>query len=98
MSLKCAKVFYGFVTVYLDYILIYSNNLNKYLIQLKKVFEWTKDSKLYCTLKNCGFRKDSIKLMRNKISNGIAAVDPSKTIVVSTLNRIANTVRVKLYI
>ena len=51
----------GFVLVYLDDILVYSDNAEERKTHLRQVFDWLREHKLQVKLKKCEFGKPYVK-------------------------------------
>ena len=52
-------------------------------MNLSKVFERIRKTKLFFMLKKCEFEKDSAIYLGYRITNGMVLVDPSRTVVLS---------------
>ena len=71
-----------FVRVYLDEVVLFSENLEAHLIHLQKVFDVIKEAVLKLKLSKCSFVKAKIKLLGHVVDKGRIAVDPSKVEVI----------------
>ena len=66
------------VLVYLDDILIYSNNANEHEMHLCKVFDHLQLHKLQTKLKKYGFVKPCVKYLGHIVGSGELRVDSDK--------------------
>ena len=67
-----------YVLVYLDDIIIYSENPNDHKRHVRIVFERLRKYKLYCKLEKCSFATDAISYLGYVISTQGVSMDPSK--------------------
>jgi hypothetical protein len=67
-----------FITVYLDNILIYSNNLNDYWNHILKVLEALSEAGLHLILEKCEFHQQEVKYLGFIISTIGIKMDPAK--------------------
>ena len=67
-----------FVLVYLDDILIYSNNANKHEMHLRKVFNHLRLHKLQTKLRKREFVKPYVKYLGHAVGSGELRVDSDK--------------------
>jgi hypothetical protein len=67
-----------FVVVFIDDILIYSNNEKEHAKHLRIVLQHLRDHKLYAKFSKCEFWLDSVKFLGHTISKDDISVDPSK--------------------
>ena len=67
-----------FVFVYLDDILVYSDNANEHELHLRKVFDWLWLHKLYAKLQKCEFGKPHVKYLGHVVGSGELRVDSDK--------------------
>ena len=80
-------VMYGFidkfVLVYLDDVLVYSNNENEHELHLRQVFDRLREHKLQAKLKKCEFGKSHVKYLGHVVGSGELSVDCDKLAAVS---------------
>ena len=67
-----------FVLVYLDDILVYSDNANEHETHLRQVFDWLCEQKLQTKLKKCEFGKPYVKFLGHVVGSGELRVDSDK--------------------
>jgi hypothetical protein len=67
-----------FVVVFIDDILIYSNNEKEHAKHLRIVLQRLRDHKLYAKFSKCEFWLDSVKFLGHTISKDGISVNPSK--------------------
>uniref|UniRef100_A0A2N9H063 RNA-directed DNA polymerase n=1 Tax=Fagus sylvatica TaxID=28930 RepID=A0A2N9H063_FAGSY len=73
------RAFIGrFVVVYFDDILIYSNNLEEYVMHVKSVLEILRKEKLFANLKKCTFCTDKLVFLGFVVSKRGIKVDEEK--------------------
>uniref|UniRef100_A0A2N9GCV0 RNA-directed DNA polymerase n=1 Tax=Fagus sylvatica TaxID=28930 RepID=A0A2N9GCV0_FAGSY len=73
------RAFIGrFVVVYFDDILIYSNNLEEYVMHVKSVLEILRKEKLFANLKKCTFCTDKLVFLGFVVSKRGIEVDEEK--------------------
>ena len=80
--LKKAVIHEGFIIIYLDDILIFSNDLEEYRERTKRVFEILKQNQLFLKPQKCEFEVDTVKYLGHIIGNGEVRMDPKKTLAV----------------
>ena len=73
-----------FVLVYLDDVLVYSNNEDELKAHLCQVFDWLHDHKLQAKLKKCEFGKSHVKYLGHVVGSGKLSVDRKKVAAVSS--------------
>ena len=66
------------VVVYIDDIIVFSDNIKNHLEALRRVFERLKKANLKISFKKCNFFKDTIKVLGHIISGGKIMMDPEK--------------------
>ncbi|KAH9270626.1 hypothetical protein BASA83_007230 [Batrachochytrium salamandrivorans] len=66
------------VLVYLDDIVIYSDNMSDHIVQVQNVLRVLQDNGLYCKAEKCHFYKSEIKYLGYIISADGLRMDPSK--------------------
>ena len=64
-----------FVLVYLDDILVYSDNAEEHEAHLRQVFDRLREHKLQAKLKKCEFRKPYVKYLGHVVGSGELCVD-----------------------
>ena len=64
--------------MYLDNVLIYSNNPSKYTKHVQKVIQRLRDVGLYANIKKCDFLVKEVKYLRLIISTKGVRIDPKK--------------------
>ncbi|KAH9268818.1 hypothetical protein BASA83_009104 [Batrachochytrium salamandrivorans] len=67
-----------FVLVYLDDIVVYSNNLEDHKEHVRQVLQVLKDNNLFCKAEKCHFYQTEIKYLGYIISPNGTSMDPSK--------------------
>lgn len=67
-----------FVGVFIDDILVFSNNEAEHEQHLKLVLETLRENKLYAKFSKCEFWIEQVSFLGHIISAGVVAVDPSK--------------------
>ena len=67
-----------FVLVYLDHILVYSNNAEEHEAHLRQVFDQLCKHKLQAKLKKCEFSKPYVKYLWHVVGSGELRVDSDK--------------------
>ena len=67
-----------FLIVYLDDIVVYSNNLNEHLHHLDCIFKRLREHKLYAKLEKCQFMQKQIKFLGHLVSSEGVRVNPEK--------------------
>jgi hypothetical protein len=67
-----------FVVVFIDVILVYSNNDSDHEEHLRMVLQKLRDNRLYARFSKCEFWIDEVPLLGHIISNGGISVDPAK--------------------
>jgi hypothetical protein len=67
-----------FIVVFIDDILIYSNNEAEHAKHLRIVLQRLRDHKLYAKFSKCEFWLDSVKFLGHTISKDGISLDPSK--------------------
>ena len=73
-----------FVLVYLDDVLVYSNNEDEHKIHLCQVFDRLREHKLQAKLKKCEFGKSHVKYMGHVVGSGEHSVDREKVAAVTS--------------
>ena len=72
------KVVAGHVTVYLDDILIFADNLEEHQPIAKRILKILRKHKLYLRPKKCSFEKRSVDYLGTIVGNGELNMDPTK--------------------
>ena len=67
-----------FIIIYIDDLLIYSNNREEHEDHLRQVFEILRQNKLYAKITKCDFFKESVEYLGHIISPEGIATDPAK--------------------
>lgn len=67
----------GWLVVYMDDVLIYSDTEEGHLAHLARVFQRLAEKKLYCKPHKCAFMKRSIKFLGFIIEDGKISIDPA---------------------
>lgn len=67
-----------FVVVYLDDIVVYSNNLDDHLIHLRKVLSRLREHQLYVKMEKCEFAQEEIIFLGHWVSKGQVRMDDRK--------------------
>ena len=67
-----------FVIVYLDDILIYSDNWNNHVVHIHKVFEVLREEKIYLKISKCEFVRKSLVYLGHIVGEGQLNIDPTK--------------------
>ena len=83
MNVVMSSYIDDFILVYLDDILIYSDNAEEHEAHLCKVFERLREHKLQATLKKCKFRKPYVKYLGHIVGSGKLRMDQEKVAAVS---------------
>ena len=78
MNSVFSKYLDKFVLVFLDDILIYSNNEEEHEEHLRLTLKLVREHKLYAKLSKCDFYKDKIHYLGHIISDEGISVDPEK--------------------
>ena len=73
-----------FVLVYLDDILVYSDNENEREVHLCQVFDQLREHKLQAKLKKCEFGKLHMKYLGHVVGSGELSVDREKVAAVTS--------------
>ena len=74
---KVLKEFlYKFVVIYLDDIVIYSNNIEEHVEHVRQVFTVLKANKLYVWKEKCEFDLREISFLSHIVGNGRILMDP----------------------
>jgi hypothetical protein len=73
-----------FVIVYLDDILIYSNNIEEHTQHVRQVFEVLRKNELYAKVEKCEFHTTSVEYLGFKISPKGIEMDPKKVETITT--------------
>ena len=68
-----------FVVVYLDDILVFSENAEQHYEHLQAVFEWLRQDKFFAKWQKCTFGADQVKYLGHVIRGGTVSVDTGKT-------------------
>ena len=71
-----------FVLVYLDDVLVYSNNEHE--LHLRQVFDRLREHKLQAKLKKCEFGKSHVKYLGHVVGSGELSVDREKVAAVTS--------------
>ena len=72
------KVIAGHVVVYLDDILIFTDNLEEHKSIVKSVLEMLRKHNLYLRPEKCSFEKRSVDYLGTIVGNGELKMDPTK--------------------
>ena len=72
------EVIAGHVIVYLDDILIFTDNLEEHKPIVKRVLEILRKHKLYLQPEKCSFEKRSVDYLGTVVGNGELRMDPTK--------------------
>ena len=75
MNAVMSGYIYNFVLVYLDDILIYSNNAEEHEAHLWQVFDRLREHKLQAKLKKCKFGKPYVKYLGHIVGSGELRMD-----------------------
>ena len=67
-----------FIIIYLDDLVIYSNNFEDHIIHLQIVFQILRENKLYCKESKCEFFKHQIKFLGHVVANNKLMTEPGK--------------------
>ena len=73
-----------FILVYLDDVLVYSNNEDEHEAHLRQVFDRLREHKLQAKLKKCEFGKSHVKYLGHVVGSGELSVNCEKVAVVSS--------------
>ena len=73
-----------FILVYLDDVLVYSNNEDEHEAHLRQVFDQLRVHKLQAKLKKCQFGKWHVEYMGHVVGSGELSVDREKVAAVSS--------------
>ena len=73
-----------FVLVYLDDVLVYSDNEDEHETHLHQVFDWLREHKLQAKLKKCKFGKLHVKYLGHVVGAGKLSVDRDKVAAISS--------------
>ena len=73
-----------FVLVYLDDILVYSNNEDEHENCLRQMFDQLREHKLQAKLKKCEFGKLHVKYLGHMVGSGELSVDRGEVAAVSS--------------
>ena len=73
-----------FVLVYLDDVLVYSNNEVEHEAHLRQVFDRLREHKLQAKLKKCEFGKSHMKYLGHVVGSGELSVDREKVAAVTS--------------
>ena len=71
------------VLVYLDNIVVFSNNEDEHEAHLCEVFDWHCKHKLYAKLKKCEFGKMHMKYLDNAVGLGKLSIDRNEVAAVA---------------
>ena len=67
-----------FVVIYLDDIVVYSNNMEDHVEHLYKVFEVLRDNELYVKREKCSFAQPTVHFLGHTVSHGEIRMDSDK--------------------
>ena len=78
MNVVMSSYIDDFLLVYLDNILVYSNNAEEHETHLWQVFDRLREHKLQAKLKKCEFGKPYVKYLGHVVGSGKLRVDSDK--------------------
>ena len=73
-----------FILVYLDDVLVYSDNEDEHEAHLRQVFDCLREHKLQAKLKKCEFGKSHVKYLGHVVGSGELSVDREKVAAVTS--------------
>ena len=73
-----------FILMYLDDVLVYSDNEDEHEAHLRQVFDQLREHKLQAKLKKCEIGKLHVKYLGNVVGSGKLSVDRDKVAAISS--------------
>ena len=97
MNLTFLDLLYKCMTVYLNDILMFSNDIDEHLQHFRLVFEWLCKEKFMVKQQKCEFGKTCIKYLGHVVENRPVYADPDKVSAVGTWPKLENVKEVQQF-
>ena len=74
----------GWLVIYMDNLLIYSDNLDKHEERVQWVLQWIKENDLHLKPSKCFFNQKEVEYLRIILCSGQVVMDPAKLLAIAT--------------